>query len=101
PEQSELDLEMGRQARLQRDPEPRAGGLLDRAVGAERADRRMEIVAGEELLGHRARARALLAQQPGARSELLDGHPAALRERVVRRRDDDDRIVEEALAHEA
>ena len=75
PEQSELDLEMRRQARLQRDAETRAGGLLDRAVGAERADRRVEIVAGEELLGHRARARALLAQQPRARSELLDAAP--------------------------
>ena len=57
--------------------------------------------AGEELLGHRARARALLAQQPRARSELLHAHAARLRERVVRRRDDDDRVVQEALGHEA
>ena len=78
PEQSQLDLEMRRQPRLQRDAEARAGGLLDGAVGAEGAHRRVQVVAGEELLGHRARARALLAQQPRARSELLHAHAARL-----------------------
>jgi hypothetical protein len=101
PEQSQLDLQMRRQPRLQRDSETRAGGLLDRAVGTERADRWPQIVGAEELLGHRARTRALLAQQPRARPELLDTHPAALRQRVVRRRDDDNRVVEKALAYDA
>ena len=99
-EQAQLDLEMRRQARLERDPEPGAGGLLDRPVRAERADRRVEVVGGQELLGHRACSRPLLAQQPRPRAELLDAHPPTFRERVVGRCDDDDRVVEESLGRE-
>ena len=64
----ELGLDGG--PRQQRNPEAGARGLLDGAVGTQRQRPRLEAVVGEELLVERARARARLAQQPGAVGQL-------------------------------
>ena len=90
-----LELELDGRARLKRDAEPDARRLLDRSVGAEREDARLDAVRGEVLLAQDARARPRLAQQPRARGQLVHADPAALGQLVAGRGDEHPLVVHE------
>ena len=95
-----LQLESSCRARLKRHAEARSRRLLDRAVGSEGQHLRLQVVGGEELLGHQAGARPALPQQPGALAKLGHRHGAAGGERVVGRGDQHDRVLHEGLARQ-
>ena len=97
-EQPHPQLQRRRRARHEPDPEPGAGRLAHRRVRAQRQHRRDEAALAQPLLGHRARARARLAQQPRPPRQLLDRDPAPLGQRVVRRGDEHDLVDPERLA---